>query len=163
MSNFQPRLQIGQIKTDIRVYPKNGQLTVLGGEPAKCALCQEKSVLAHFSPSQNWAHDGGSQWSGHVVCEHCKRELPATRFTNEAPDCSVLTREHDLESGLTLWVLATEISREDWRQVAPLFERDVELDCPQGRAWNDSITLRWATRQLAQVEKLLAKAHGISL
>jgi len=176
MSNFQPRLEIGQIKeveihsyqvgqpgNTTRQFADGKGLKNLSGKPCLCAQCNEKGLVGLFVPGLTWNHDGGRQWSGSIVCEICGRELPATRFTTFSPDIKLFGRESDMETGLTWWVFVARVSSDDWKAVSHLFEREVELDCPEGREWNESITLPYATRKPEQVEEILAARHGVEL
>lgn len=73
--------------------------------------------------------------------------MQAVSSANTVKEVVEFTSHHDLETGITWFTLKNRISRQAWTRIAHLFQRDVELDCPEGRAWNDSITLAWATRQ----------------
>lgn len=79
----------------------------------------------------------------------------AASSANTIKEAVEFVSHHDLETGITWFTLKNRISRQAWGRVAHLFQRDVELDCPAGRAWNDSITLKYATRQPENVKSLL--------
>lgn len=61
------------------------------------------------------------------------------------------TSETDEETGITWYVPLLPVKPE----CAQYFERDVELDCPAGRGWNNAITLKFATREPEAVNAIM--------
>ncbi len=136
----------------------DGNRASLNNKPLICGSCvkplieaktydQRKSGAWDYRPEFHLEHEGDA-----LVCPTC-----GTRRAIVNPDKNPEFRATtDNETGITYYELKHQVSPQSWRRVAHLFERDVELDCPDGRDWNDSITLKWATRQPAKVQEILS-------